>query len=1504
VLNEHLKADIEGFAKSRGFPPSVPIVAASVALFYRYHNDGADAALILDMIDRSRHSVSLSIPCSGSVTFAEICRDTNHAMRTATTYQDTLQEVHLEWNPPDMPAGDHAVEIAVNYGGSSVEVCFSCRADSMFSEVVESSGVHFEYLLRGCAAKPEIPCKDCTLISGKEWALLEKFSGDQHDPAEIEPRILHRIFEETAAKYPDAIAVSCNGMDLSYAQVNEQANRLADYLRSRGVGRASFVGLLFPRSSQVYGAILAVLKAGAAYVPLDPHYPADRIRFIIEDSKAAILLTTADLAKDLCAVSCPVIAQDEDISYQSMSDENLPCDAGSAPGDDPAYVIYTSGTTGKPKGVIVPHRCVCALVAAEKRLFEIQPSDRIFQGFSVAFDASIEELWLAFANGAALIVGTEEVVHAGAGLSEYLIEQNVTVLSCVPTMLSMMTEDVPCIRLLIVGGEACPQELVNRWSTQARRMVNTYGPTEATVIATAAECSPSRPVTIGRPIPYYSVYILDRFQNPLPKGLAGELCIGGAGVTVGYLGRSDLTNQKFVTPLFPIRHNDGGRIYRSGDLARFDATGNIEYLGRIDAQVKLRGFRVELEEIESQIMLAGTAKAAAVTVREDIPGMQTLVAYVVPVTAGSFDEAGTKARLRAKLAPYMVPGIFEVVDDFPRLSSGKINRKLLPVPRAREADPEKSGPGPRTGTEKRIHAIWSRLFSPTRVSINEDFFDLGGHSLIAAQLVSELRTMPGSRKISVRDVYEHRTIERLALHIDTMLKETALHESPTATRAEQAAARLREDSARAYRGCGSAQAMVIAVQYCVAAGLLLTPAIAWHRELRAGLLDTVFGGLLILLAYAPVSMAVAIAAKWCIIGRFKTGTYPLWGSYYFRIWLLGRFTSLVPTGLLGGTPFLCWYCRLMGARVGRNVYLGSNRLGAYDLISISDNASISREAYIMGYTVEESTIRLGPISIGNNCSIGPRSALGEHTVMENGSQLAELSMLPAGMTVPHGQWWKGSPAKPDRSHAVSKDSSGGEEVLSQACPASLHILIFASAFAFVLLVPPMLIAPFGFFIFETVRSNGMVGAAIATIAASAGYTILFALFTALVKRLVLGAINPGKFSVRSILYIRKWVVDTFMQMSLQNIQPVYATLYLPSWLRLLGAHIGKRTEISTVNQMTTDMLTIGDESFLADSASVGAPLIRNGYMHALPTAVGKRTFIGNSAVLATGTSVGDGCLIGVLSTAPANDAGPRDNSSWLGSPPMFLPKRQESAQYSSRFTYAPPWYLFLARGSIEFLKITMPAAIGTIGIILFYAVTSGLIRGIGEISTIVLSPFLLVACVLLGPLAAIVAKWAIVGKYRPQHRPLWSTFVWRNEFINSLCENLVYPTFVAGLLGTPFAPFFFRLMGCRIGKRVYMATTEITEFDLVRIGDDTAINIGSTLQTHLFEDRVMKMSLVRIGESCTVGPMSVVLYDSIMEDGARLDALSLLMKGELLPASTHWEGSPAHRVTSKRAVMS
>jgi non-ribosomal peptide synthetase-like protein len=1300
----------------------------------------------------------------------------------------------------------------------------------------------------------------------------------------LTPGLLHELFERQADTRPEATALLFGGESTSYGELERRANQVARWLRQEGVGRGDRVGLWLPRGQEVYGAMLGILKAGAAYVPLDPEYPAERVVFVLEDCRARAVVTTSAMAERIGGFSGGVLALDESTAaIAAQSGVRLQNQDIDLTPEDLCYVIYTSGTTGKPKGVEIEHRSACHLVRAEGDIFQVRPEDRVFQGFSIAFDASVEEIWLAFFAGATLAPGTQEMMRAGEVLSQKLEAAGVTVLSCVPTLLSMMEEDVPTVRLLILGGEVCAPDLVKRWWKPGRRVFNTYGPTEATVIATYAECRPDRPVTLGRPLRNYCALILDEQLRPLAAGAAGELCLGGAGLARGYAGRPELTREKFID--WAENGEFPRRLYRTGDMARWTDGGEIEFLGRMDTQVKIRGYRVELSEIESALLECPGVKAAAVALREDVPGEPQLAAYLVPRGAAPPDLEAVRASLRARLPVFMMPAQWEVLAELPALPSGKVDRKKLPAPRGQPAEAQREITAPRTALERQIAAVSEKLFAPARVSARDDFFlELGGHSLLAARMVSALRRQPPLEQLSMLDVYQHPTIEKLAAEFEKRRR---------AQDPERPAEEYQAVPFWRHFFCGTAQLFSLVFILTFFALQWLTPYLTYTLMMDSDdfdAVDAIIGAFVSLIFFYPVMLLFPIALKWILIGRYKPGKHPLWGWFYFRWWFVTTMEAAVPVGYLTGTPLYNIYLRLMGAKIGKNAHLDGDDFAIYDLLSIGDDSSINADSTMLGYTVENGWLKIGRITVGRRCFVGARAALREETVMEDDSALEDLSLLRRGQTIPKGQTWSGSPARPIHAAAAKEGTRAslgrrfGFGVLH-----GLGALIFPALVAAALF--PGIVAMNELNYLDEYYWYLSVAPLV-----TLSFIVLLSLEITCVKWLVLGREKPGTHRLHTFHYLRRWFFNQTMDLSLDVLGPLYASIFLAPWYKSLGAKLGEGAEISTASYVSPDLLSIDDASFIADSVSMGAPRVRNGTVTTGRNHVGKRSFIGNSAMLPPGAVIGDNVLIGCLSAPPCNPADAlREESTWLGSPAIFLPQRQKSGGFSEETTFRPTRSLRAQRAGIEFFRVILPS---TCFIILISLLFSGLLLlndNYSEVETLLFFPLLYIGCGVAAVLFTIAAKWILVGRYRPCEKPLWSTAVWRNELINALHEHLAEPFLAGALTGTPFVCWYFRLLGAKIGRRVYMETTDFSEFDLAEIGDEAVLNSDCTIQTHLFEDRVMKMSTVQIGARGNVGAGSLVLYDTVMEPGAALGSLSLLMKGETLPAGSRWEGIPAQR---------
>ncbi|MBB5803971.1 amino acid adenylation domain-containing protein/non-ribosomal peptide synthase protein (TIGR01720 family) [Saccharothrix ecbatanensis] len=603
---------------------------------------------------------------------------------------------------------------------------------------VERLGERLHRLLVGLVADPDRPVADVPWLSEAE---IRRVIVDWNDTAVDEPTgTIPELFTAQVARTPDAVAVTGSGRSLTYRALDETANRLAHHLIRSGVGPESVVALKFPRSVDLVIAVLGVLKAGAAYLPVDVSYPADRIAYMIADSRAALVL---DGIPDLSGMP-------DDAPEVVLRQENA------------AYVIYTSGSTGRPKGVVVSHAGLATFSTAEIAHFDVSPGDRVLQFSSPAFDASVLELCMALPAGATLVVPPPGPL-LGRHLARFVTDFDITHALIPPAALATLPDaELPTLRTLVVGGDASSAELVRRWAP-GRRMINAYGPTESTVVTTWSDpLEPGGTPPIGRPIPGTAVRVLDDELKPVPAGVTGELYIAGIGLARGYLNRPGLTAQRFVADPFGAASGSsaGERMYRTGDLARWDDTGTLHYLGRADQQVKIRGFRVELGEVES--VLAAHPAVAQVVV---VPNEHRLVAYFVP------DKPTTASELRdhtAEVLPdHMVPAAFVALESMPLTVSGKLDRVALPAPE-RDAVTSREYVAPRTETEEAIAAIWADVLGVGEVGVEDSFFALGGDSIRGLHITSRTKSAFGV-DLSPRDVLTARTVAALAELVEELV---------------------------------------------------------------------------------------------------------------------------------------------------------------------------------------------------------------------------------------------------------------------------------------------------------------------------------------------------------------------------------------------------------------------------------------------------------------------------------------------------------------------------------------------------------------------------------------------------------------------------------------------------------------------------------------------------------------------------------------------------------------
>ena len=573
---------------------------------------------------------------------------------------------------------------------------------------------------------------------------------------------VHTLVEEQAARTPGAVAIRCDDAVVTYADLETASNRLAHHLQTTGVGSDTLVGVCLDRGVEMVVAILAVLKAGAAYVPLDPDFPTDRLQFMAADAELSVVITQTTLVDRLGSVVAQKLCLDQ-ASDSRDSDATTPPPGKSNPGAR-AYVIYTSGSTGRPKGVEITHAGLTNVLQAMWQSPGVTSDDIVSAVTTLSFDIAITELLLPLTVGAQVALMSRRVAADGRKLADALKRYGVTVVQATPATFQLLIDSgwSGDRRLKVVcGGEALMPSLAAALTERAASVWNLYGPTETTIWSTMDRVEPGAAITIGRPIANTEVYVLDAHRQLVPVGVPGELYIGGAGLARGYLRREGLTAEQFVP--HPFTDEPGGRLYRTGDLVRWRLDGRIDYLGRADHQVKLRGFRIELGEIETALAEHPDVARAAVVVREDAPGDKRLVAYVVSREGMPLSVATARTFLEKRLPSYMVPAAFVPLDALPLTPNGKVDRRSLPVPQ-RDSSTDSEIVRPRTPLEERVAGIWCEVLGLTEVGIDDDFFDLGGHSLLATQVVSRLRSELHV-EVPLRTLFEASTVATLAEHL-------------------------------------------------------------------------------------------------------------------------------------------------------------------------------------------------------------------------------------------------------------------------------------------------------------------------------------------------------------------------------------------------------------------------------------------------------------------------------------------------------------------------------------------------------------------------------------------------------------------------------------------------------------------------------------------------------------------------------------------------------------------
>lgn len=1324
---------------------------------------------------------------------------------------------------------------------------------------------------------------------------------------------LDQLFEQKvdalrSRGHGDRLAVDAEDRTWTYAELDARANQLARHLSRHGVRAGDRMGLLFDHAVDGYVGMLATLKLNAAYVPLDAGFPTDRLAYICRDAGVRTVVTCTALSPALSPVPVDALAVDAAASAIAAepADRLTPEEQG-LPVDEVAYIIYTSGSTGRPKGVAIEHASICNFVRVAAEVYGATAEDRFYQGMTIAFDFSVEEIWVPWMVGATLVPKPFGGALVGNELSDFLRAKRITGLCCVPTLLATMEQDVPDLRFLLVSGEACPQDLIARWFRPDRRFLNVYGPTEATVTATWSTLDPGRRVTIGTPLPTYSVIILypdsDRVVAP---GEAGEICIGGVALSSGYVNRPDLTAKAFIHDSVGLPNNPSGRLYRTGDLGRIDEDGNIEYLGRIDLQVKIRGYRIELSEIESVLLqYPGIATAVVEPFRPDPDTVELVAYYCRRGDAVAIDPVEVQQLLRDRLPGYMVPVFFTELDKMPMLPSHKVDRKKLPPP-----DPSRrqGGPGEIVPPEGPVETGLARILAETlhmgEIGATSHFFDdLGGNSLLMARFCGHVREHPGLGAPTMRDIYRHPSVRTLAAHLSRDAGAHAvgiLGPTPVGDTHEEPVRRGHGVPTWQYVGIAVAQTLLFALLSSVSAAITVS-LFYWYTD-ATGLVDLYLRSVGMAAALLGFMFVLPLVAKWTLMGRARVTEIPVWGLAYLRFWIVRRLTVLTPARLTAGTPVFGWYLRLLGARVGRGATIYGNSIPTFpDLLTIGDGAVVLRGAMFNCYRVEGGIIQSGPVTIGARAFVGGHAVLDIDTGVGDDAQLGHASCLLRGQRVPARERWHGSPAVPTGTDYLTVPDLPRRPLRGVLFGLATILFAVAGPTPGLFMIIDSLVAAFPvlgdpLFSEAMMPIHGYPANVIALAASLAVIPITLLgglLFAFTVPRLFNLLLKPDR--LYPLYGIRYWALRRVRRFTNTRLTALFGdSNYITWFLSWLGYKLKPVEQSGSNFGMMVDhdvpyLVRIGTGTMVSDGLSLMNAEYSSTAFRLRPTVVGERNFFGNGVLYPPDAKVGDNCLLATKVLLPL-DGEVRHDVGLLGSPAFEIPRSVNRDAAFDQLKDGPEHHRRLRaklRLNTATIGWSLLALWGTT-VITSYLIVLGFDLnyqiGFWGMALVYFSLPLVLTAYGLG------VEWAALGfrRLRPQYCSLYDPIFWRHERYWKLGGA------AGGIFaGTPYMGWVLRAHGTHVGRQFFNDGGFLVERSLTTIGDYVTLNQGVNVQGHSMEDGTFKSGPMVLEDGCTLGTSAFVHYSTRVGPGAVIEADSFLMKGEDVPAGQRWHGNPA-----------
>jgi non-ribosomal peptide synthetase-like protein len=1406
-------------------------------------------------------------------------------------------------------AKDAVLSIGVSRRGDRLVLRLRYRTEAIDKDcATRIAGYHLTALTR-IAADPDAEHGKQSLLSGEELNFqIEGLCGPRRQLPDCR---FHQLFQQRARAHPGVVAGVHGERQWTYGELNARANRLGRALLARGLRPEEVVAVVLERNLDWMAAVLAVFKAGGVYLPIEPDFPANRIAKMLSRAECKLVLTetgsnaTLEAARDsLSGIQTLFV----DAAYQEdHSEDDLGVDVGP---DQLAYIYFTSGSTGEPKGAMCEQAGMLNHLYAKIHDMRIGEGDVVTQIARQCFDISLWQLVAGLLVGGRTLIIEQAVILDLERFVDTIADGKVSVMQVVPSYLEAVLSylekhprELPHLKCVSVTGEALKAELARRWfaAKPSIKLVNAYGLTE-TSDDTNHEVMERAPegdrVPLGPAINNVHIYVVDPQLSPAPLGAPGEIVFSGVCVGRGYVNDPERTRLAFVAD--PLR--EGERLYRSGDFGRWRPDGKLEFLGRRDAQVKINGFRIEIGDIENALLRTSGVRQGAVVIAERADKSKRLVAFYA--SERPLEISILKDQLSQALPAYMVPSSFHWQESLPLTANGKVDRKSLTTRAGELGAVEEPAryTAPTTPTEQFFCEVLAGIMGIKQVSVDSHlFYDLGADSLKITTFCARLRTRADLAPISIKDVYQRPTIRSLTAALTAAGPATS-----RAAASVPAPVKVAPVGTSQYLLCGALQ-FLSAFGYSYLFALVSVLGYNWISA-GAGFVDIYCRAILASGVGFLAMCLLPILAKWTLIGRWKPEQIRVWSLKYFRFWLVKTLVRFNPMVLLVGSPIFIFYLRALGAKIGRDVLILSPQVPVCtDLLTIGDNSVICKDSFFSCYSARDGVIHTGPVAIGKNAFVGEMTVLEIGSSLGDGAQLGHSSALHVGQSVPAGERRCGSPARQrtevDYGQVEPADCGALRKIAYSAFVLLNGLVISAFLLSGVTTLVPWIVErphfagpEAGTFSHWTFYGDALILSLLLFV----GSIVLGLLGVVTVPRLLNLAIKPDK--VYPLYGFHYWVHGAIGRLSNVNffVHLFGDSFSIVHYLRAIGYDLSRDVVQtgsnfgSAVKHDNPFLVSIGRGTVIADGLSLVNTHYSNTSFRVSRVTIGPDNFLGNAVVYPSQGRTGANCLLANKVMVPV-DGDVREGVGLLGSPSFEIPRsvqrdielsrsadekvRDRKLAAKNKHNLVTLGLFLLAQWFLSYLMVLLVFGAGMlyepVGLSMFAL-------------ALVLVPFISTGYHVLMERVS-----TLFQALQPQQCSIYDPYFWYHERYWKL---MTLRSHLAMFDGTPFKSFIWRLLGVRIGKRVFDDGCYITEKTMVAIGDLCTLNAGSIIQPHSQEDGSFKSDCITIGDGCNLGVNSWVHYGVKMGDGAHLAADAFVMKGEEVPSHTRWEGNPASQV--------